>query len=299
MATERQVTATYDYLDELWRLSLGEHADISCAYFGADTSKTLAAAQRDKHALILQWLGFRPGDSVLDIGCGHGGFLHAVRERGGVGKGLNLSPAQTETCRRAKLDVELRDWRELDAPPESFDHIVVVEALEHFCTPDDAAAGRQFGIYRTFFEWCARVLRPGGGLFLQCFTWGASAPAAHEITLDAPRGSDRTLLASYLRFFGGSCPPRDVAQLAEAAGEWVSVETAANSRADYLETMARWRKEVAAIRLRKLPAFARVLPYFFTDRDFMQRVKLLLGGHARICLERKLLDHERLTFRKK
>ena len=54
MGTQKDIIFTYDDLDQLWRISLGEHADISAAYYNGDYSKSLKQAQRDKHEWILK-----------------------------------------------------------------------------------------------------------------------------------------------------------------------------------------------------------------------------------------------------
>ena len=106
MATGRQIEATYDYLDEVWRLSLGDRADITCAFFDGDYGKTLERAQADKHRYILDGVRFRPGMRVLDVGCGWGGLLDTVRRRGGTGVGLTLSPRQCDTLVRVCCHVK-------------------------------------------------------------------------------------------------------------------------------------------------------------------------------------------------
>ena len=127
MGTGREIRFTYDDLDELWRKSVGEHADITAAYYAGDYGKSLAQAQGDKHRFILEGIGFRAGQRVLDIGCGWGPMLHALREKGGRGVGISLSPAQVACCRRAGLDARLLDWRELPRAAEPpFDEIVSV-----------------------------------------------------------------------------------------------------------------------------------------------------------------------------
>jgi cyclopropane fatty-acyl-phospholipid synthase-like methyltransferase len=49
MATRAEIEETYNYMDEIFRESFGEHADLSCAFFDGDLGKTLEQAQRDKH----------------------------------------------------------------------------------------------------------------------------------------------------------------------------------------------------------------------------------------------------------
>jgi cyclopropane-fatty-acyl-phospholipid synthase len=48
MATQQDIEATYDYMDEIFRLSFGDHGDITCTLYNGDFSKTLEQAQDDK-----------------------------------------------------------------------------------------------------------------------------------------------------------------------------------------------------------------------------------------------------------
>src|SRR5437016_5280263 len=101
MATKEDINRTYNYLDNIFRLKFGPHADMSCALYNGDFSKTLQQAQRDKHNFILDAIHCGRGSRILDIGCGHGPMLDAVAERGGHAIGLTLSAKQAETCKRA------------------------------------------------------------------------------------------------------------------------------------------------------------------------------------------------------
>src|ERR1700692_3921366 len=98
MANQQQIEEIYDFMDEIFRVSFGEHADLTCAMFDGDFSKTLVQAQRDKHDYMLEGIGFKPGMRVLDIGSGFGPLLKAVQERGGHGIGLTLSGKQAQGC---------------------------------------------------------------------------------------------------------------------------------------------------------------------------------------------------------
>src|SRR5579884_3166543 len=75
MATREEIEETYDFMDEIFRVSFGEHADLTCAMYNGDFSKTLSQAQKDKHDYMLDGIGFKPGFRVLDIGCGFGPVL--------------------------------------------------------------------------------------------------------------------------------------------------------------------------------------------------------------------------------
>src|SRR5947209_18404545 len=70
-------------MDEVIRVSFGENAEITCALYNGNFSKTLKQAQQDKHDYILDGIAFKPGARLLDIGCGWGPVLKAVKERGG------------------------------------------------------------------------------------------------------------------------------------------------------------------------------------------------------------------------
>ena len=56
MATQQEMEATYNYMEEIFRLGLGETGDLTCAMYNGDFSKTLAQGQRDKHAYVLDAL---------------------------------------------------------------------------------------------------------------------------------------------------------------------------------------------------------------------------------------------------
>ena len=60
---------------------------------------------------MAEQIGIGPGRSVIDLGCGWGGLLNYMRDRGAAGVGLSLSSAQVAACRRHGLDVHLQDAR--------------------------------------------------------------------------------------------------------------------------------------------------------------------------------------------
>jgi len=190
MADQSDLEFTYSLIDRVFRLGLGEMADFSGANYDGDFSLALEEAQRRKHESVAAQIGIEPGRRVLDLGCGWGPLLNFVRERGAVGVGVTLSSAQAEACRRNGLDARIADAREAHRRLlRDFDAIASLGAFEHFCSPEDHAAGRQEDVYRGLFANIAGMLPPGGRLYLQT------------------RESDEWYLALMQRQFPGSFLP--------------------------------------------------------------------------------------------
>jgi cyclopropane-fatty-acyl-phospholipid synthase len=114
MADRGDIEFTYSLTDRMIRASLGDLADFSGAKYDGDFSLSLEQAQRRKHDYVAEQTRIGPGRRVLDLGCGWGGLLAFVRERGGIGVGVTLSEAQQASCRRHGLDVHLQDARQVD-----------------------------------------------------------------------------------------------------------------------------------------------------------------------------------------
>jgi cyclopropane-fatty-acyl-phospholipid synthase len=301
MATGQQIEATYDYLDEVWRLSLGDCADITCAYFNGDYGKTLERAQADKHEYILDHVHFRPGMRVLDIGCGWGGLLDTVRRRGGRGVGLTLSPRQCDNARRLGLDARLLDWKQADPRALGpFDAVVSVGAFEHFCSEEEWRAGQQDRIYGEFFALCASLLPHGGRLYLQTITWGPRCRKPHHTSTRAPRGSDAYVVACLREFFPGSWLPYGLGQIrAAAGGAGFELESASNGRRDYVRTVRDWGRRLRRMSGPKLMALARLRKYLFSDPHFLRRLETIYLDYGAVAFQRNLWDHQRLTFVRK
>src|SRR3954453_704515 len=152
MADRRDLDFTYSLIDRIFRLSLGELADFSGAKYDGDFSLSLEQAQRRKHEYVAEQIGIDPGRRVLDLGCGWGPLLNFIRGRDATGVGVTLSAAQLEACRRHGLDVHLKDARQVTRDEHGgFDAVASLGAFEHFCSPEEHAAGRQDEIYAGLF----------------------------------------------------------------------------------------------------------------------------------------------------
>jgi cyclopropane-fatty-acyl-phospholipid synthase len=163
--SRRNIEAHYDLGNDFFRLFLDETMTYSCGVFeGAATS--LADAQRAKIDRICAKLNLTPGDHLLEIGTGWGGFaVHAAMRYGCRVTTTTISRQQwevaSERVREAglagRVQVLLADYRDLTG---SYAKLASVEMIE--------AVGASF--LNTFFEQCGRLLNPGGRMVLQGIT---------------------------------------------------------------------------------------------------------------------------------
>ncbi len=132
----KDISYHYDVSNEFYALWLDRNMVYSCAYFG-DGSETLETAQERKIDHILNKLDLRPGDRLLDIGCGWGALILRAAEKYGVrALGITLSQNQydlaSERIARAGLsdrcEVRLEDYRDVTG---KFDRISSVGMFEH------------------------------------------------------------------------------------------------------------------------------------------------------------------------
>ncbi|MDB5682615.1 MAG: cyclopropane-fatty-acyl-phospholipid synthase [Sphingomonas bacterium] len=159
--SKRNVAHHYDLGDRLYDLFLDTDRQYSCAYF-TDPANSLEQAQLDKKAHIAAKLALKPGQRVLDIGCGWGGmalYLHRVADVDVLG--ITLSEEQLRTARRRaaeagvsdRVKFELIDYRKVEGV---FDRIVSVGMFEHVGPPR----------YRAFFAKCRSLLAEDGVMLL-------------------------------------------------------------------------------------------------------------------------------------
>ena len=148
----------YDIGEDLYDLFLDKkHRQYSCAYFLKD-DESLEEAQQNKINHIIKKLDLRPGQKVLDIGCGWGGMAFEIaRQSQCEVTGISLSENQINYCKKKakelKMDNQvsftLRDYR---AIKEKFQKIVSVGAFEHF--------GKKF--YKIFFRKINNIMTDDG-----------------------------------------------------------------------------------------------------------------------------------------
>jgi cyclopropane-fatty-acyl-phospholipid synthase len=312
MANRAEIERHYETVGRLHALRLVEvqmeHPDYSCAFFDGDFRKELWQAQEEKYLWIFKGLGFTEdlrGIRLLDVGCGWGPILNAVKHRGGSAVGLTLSSGQSTHCSSRGLDARLMDYKELK-PGElgEFDGIVSLGAFEHFCSVEEKIAGRQEEVYKGFFEICAKLLRPGGRLYLQTMTWGQKVPDPLAISLDAPADSVERILARMQRLFPGSWLPDGLAQISECAGRHFNVLSYGSGRLDYIHTLSQWNEASRNLwTWRILPRTFRVaLPLlwqFAVSRDARIQWEAIRRGDQRTCFVREIMGHERIFFERR
>jgi cyclopropane-fatty-acyl-phospholipid synthase len=156
----RAVRHHYDLPVEFFALFLDASMTYSCAVFSRGAS-TLEEAQEAKLELVCQKLGLKPGERVLDVGCGWGSFpIHAATRHDVEVLGITLSEPQAKRAQRQvaelgladRVEIRVADYRELDERP--FDAIASIGMVEHVGAANiDLYAGQ-----------LARLLRPGGRL---------------------------------------------------------------------------------------------------------------------------------------
>ena len=223
--SKRNIMAHYDLGNDFYRLWLDPGMSYSAAIYRATDGGDLETAQRAKYRRILRRLHADPGQRVLEIGCGWGGFAEMAVEEGLRVTGLTLSPAQLEWARTRvpQADLRLQDYRDTS---EQFDHIVSIEMFE--------AVGERW--WPTYFNTIAKALKPGGRAVVQSIT------IRDDLFVDYRKGTD--FIQQYV-FPGGMLPSR-AAFRAAAARKGLAVRGEYAFGADYARTLGEWRRAFEA-----------------------------------------------------
>jgi cyclopropane-fatty-acyl-phospholipid synthase len=228
--SRRNIAYHYDLGNDFYRLWLDESMTYSAGLFERN-GDTLEAAQRRKYHRLIDAIGARPGDHVLEIGCGWGGFAEEAAKRGLRVTGITLSRQQLDYARRRiqragldhRVDLQLRDYRSMDG---SYDHIVSIEMFE--------AVGEAW--WPTYFQTLARCLRPGGRAGLQVITIDSEHFEAYRRQPD--------FIQLYI-FPGGMLPTRQHLE-AKARSAGLVVADQHFFGVDYARTLNRWHARVIA-----------------------------------------------------
>lgn len=163
--SKRNIMAHYDLGNDFYSLWLDKSMTYSGGLFEGDDSRSLEEAQAAKYRRILNKLSAQPGDHILEIGCGWGGFAETAARYGIKVTGITISEKQASYARerlycaglQRVASIELTDYREVN---EKFDHIVSIGMFEH--------VGEAY--WPIYFDTVKKCLKPGGKAMVQSIT---------------------------------------------------------------------------------------------------------------------------------
>jgi cyclopropane-fatty-acyl-phospholipid synthase len=220
--SRKNIESHYDVGNEFYSLWLDQSMTYSSGLFGA-TAGNLEEAQHNKYQRILDRFT-KPGASVLEIGCGWGGFAEHAAAYGHKVTGLTISPSQYRfAAERLKgaADIILEDYRRAKG---MFDHIVSIEMFE--------AVGEQY--WPQYFRTVADRLKEGGRALIQ------------TITIRDDLFADYRLRSDFIRHYvfpGGMLPSlQRFREEAERAGLKVVDHFAFGK--DYAKTLREWSRRM-------------------------------------------------------
>ena len=223
--SKKNIHAHYDLGNAFYASWLDGSMTYSSARF-TRTGMALEAAQREKYAALARLMDLRSGQSVLEIGCGWGGFAEfAAREVGARVTGVTISREQYDFARQRMFnagladhaDIQLKDYRDVQG---TFDRVASIEMFE--------AVGQEY--WPTYFGKIHEILVPGGKAGLQINTIDDDLFGGYNKRTD--------FIQKYI-FPGGMLPSEDVLKpvIERAALEWRAVERFGQ---DYADTLKLW-----------------------------------------------------------
>jgi cyclopropane-fatty-acyl-phospholipid synthase len=225
--SRKNIHAHYDLGNAFYELWLDDTMNYSSAWFETP-EQSMGDAQRAKVRRALAMAGVKPGDRVLEIGCGWGALAEmATTEFQASVTGVTLSTEQLAFANRrmekmgtsGQADLRLQDYRDISDGP--FDAICSIEMVE--------AVGREY--WPTYFASVAKLLKPGGQACIQSIV------------------IDDALFERYIRstdfiqqyVFPGGCLPSPARFRAEAERAGLQVVDQFAFGADYARTLQLWR----------------------------------------------------------
>ncbi|MEO5607670.1 MAG: cyclopropane-fatty-acyl-phospholipid synthase family protein, partial [Polaromonas sp.] len=234
--SQKNIHAHYDLGNAFYALWLDDTMNYSSALFKSPDS-TMREGQHAKVRRALTQAQVKPGDRVLEIGCGWGALAEmATTEFDASLVGVTLSTEQLDWARQRmtrldcaeRADLRLQDYRDIGktTPDAPFDAICSIEMVE--------AVGREY--WPEYFQTVARLLKPGGHACIQ------SIVIADELFERYIGSTD--FIQQYI-FPGGCLPcPREFRAQAQAAGFDVVDEFSFGH--DYARTLRLWRERFLA-----------------------------------------------------
>ncbi|HEX5727871.1 class I SAM-dependent methyltransferase [Microbacterium sp.] len=155
----------YDVSNTFYEWVLGPSMTYTCACYPS-AHASLDEAQENKYRLVFEKLRLKPGDRLLDVGCGWGGMVRHAARRGVKATGVTLSREQTGWAHQAIADEGLGELAEVrhgdyrDITEDGFDAVSSIGLLEHIGVRN----------YPSYFRFLQSRMRPGGLLLNHCIT---------------------------------------------------------------------------------------------------------------------------------
>jgi len=225
--SRKNIHAHYDIGNDFYSLWLDPSMTYSSALFGKDQEGSLQQGQDAKYRRILRQLSVKPGEQILEIGCGWGGFAEiAARESGAKVRGLTLSGEQLQYAQQRLADAGLADRTEMmlmdyrDSNGQ-YDAIASIEMFE--------AVGEAY--WPAYFECIARNLKQGGRACIQTIV------IADELFDNYRKGTD--FIQQYI--FPGGMLPSPSAFRAEVEKHGLCIVNEFSFGPDYARTLVEWR----------------------------------------------------------
>ncbi len=238
----KAVTYHYDVGNDFFRLFLDRRMIYSCGYFPTGT-EDLDTAQEAKLDHTCRKLRLKPGERLLDIGCGWGGLIMHAAERFGVqAVGITVSQPQADLANRRIAEAGLADraramvldYRDVSSH-DPFDKIVSVGMVEH--------VGRKSLPQHFAAAW--RALKPGGLFLNHGITAAAEDPGAFN-PLDRYLFQRGAFIRKYVFPDGELIPVGEMLEAAERAG--FEVRDVESLREHYALTLRHWVRRLEAKR---------------------------------------------------
>ncbi|MBT9444947.1 MAG: class I SAM-dependent methyltransferase [Hyphomonadaceae bacterium] len=224
--SRRNILAHYDLGNRFYAAWLDRTMTYSAARFDEKPGADLANAQLAKYRSLAHSMRLKPGEHVLEIGCGWGGFAEvAAKEFGARVTGLTISDEQFNFARARmqreglsdRVDLRMLDYRDVSG---QFDKVASIEMFE--------AVGEKY--WPAYFAKISEVLKPGGTAGLQIITIRDDLFDAYRKRVD--------FIQQYV-FPGGMLPSR--ARLGEeTARAGLTLEQVQAFGVSYADTLAEW-----------------------------------------------------------
>ena len=280
--SRKNIQYHYDLGNDFYKLWLDETMTYSSGLFKPDleqvqpekTELTLATAQYIKYQRILDELDSEIKTSetqtILEVGCGWGGFAEKAIDNNYDVHGITLSQEQLDYANKRlakfgeKADLEIKDYREVD---QQYDHIVSIEMFE--------AVGEQY--WQTYFQMLKRSLKPGGKIVLQIITIKDQHYDVYQKRAD--------FIQRYI--FPGGMLPSDSILTNLVNDNGLQVINRLSFGHDYGKTLACWEEQF----LKVIPE-VEALGY---DKRF-QRMWLYYLGYCQAGFEEERIDVVQLTL---